>query len=298
MDKLAEVINYFPYGIKQCIQEFNGDFNLLEEIRIRVDREILLKIGQVEYILNYIVSSKEILEILQKICDNSIYTYQNQICNGYITIKGGHRVGITGSIVFKEGQVINISHIYSLNFRIAKEIIGCSNKILKYILNIKENTVFNSIILSPPGRGKTTLLRDCVRNISDGIEEIGFKGINVGVVDERGEIAAMYKGIPQNNLGKRTDILDNVSKDIGMKMLIRSMNPNVIVADEIGTAEDVLAINYAVCSGIKGIFTAHGSTLNDIILNPILKKLYEIKVIEKIILIEKDRSLKLLYSKY
>lgn len=298
MDKLAEVINYFPYGIKQCIQEFSGDFNLLEEIRIRVDREILLKIGQVEYILNYIVSSKEILEILQKICDNSIYTYQNQICNGYITIKGGHRVGITGSIVFKEGQVINISHIYSLNFRIAKEIIGCSNKILKYILNIKENTVFNSIILSPPGRGKTTLLRDCVRNISDGIEEIGFKGINVGVVDERGEIAAMYKGIPQNDLGKRTDILDNVSKDIGMKMLIRSMNPNVIVADEIGTAEDVLAINYAVCSGIKGIFTAHGSTLNDIILNPILKKLYEIKVIEKIILIEKDRSLKLLYSKY
>ena len=298
MDKLAEVINYFPYGIKQCIQEFNGDFNLLEEIRIRVDREILLKIGQVEYILNYIISSKEILEILQKICDNSIYTYQNQICNGYITIKGGHRVGITGSIVFEEGQVINISHIYSLNFRIAKEIIGCSNKILKYILNIKENTVFNSIILSPPGRGKTTLLRDCVRNISDGIEEIRFKGINVGVVDERGEIAAMYKGIPQNDLGKRTDILDNVSKDIGMKMLIRSMNPNVIVADEIGTAEDVLAINYAVCSGIKGIFTAHGSTLNDIILNPILKKLYEIKVIEKIILIEKDRSLKLLYSKY
>ena len=298
MDKLTEVINYFPYGIKQCIQEFSDDFNLLEEIRIRVDREILLKIGQVEYILNYIVSSKEILEILQKICDNSIYTYQNQICNGYITIKGGHRVGITGSIVFKEGQVINISHIYSLNFRIAKEIIGCSNKILKYILNIKENTVFNSIILSPPGRGKTTLLRDCVRNISDGIEEIGFKGINVGVVDERGEIAAMYKGIPQNDLGKRTDILDNVSKDIGMKMLIRSMNPNVIVADEIGTAEDVLAINYAVCSGIKGIFTAHGSTLNDIILNPILKKLYEIKVIEKIILIEKDRSLKLLYSKY
>lgn len=298
MDKLAEVINYFPYGIKQCIQEFSDDFNLLEEIRIRVDREILLKIGQVEYILNYIVSSKEILEILQKICDNSIYTYQNQICNGYITIKGGHRVGITGSIVFKEGQVINISHIYSLNFRIAKEIIGCSNKILKYILNIKENTVFNSIILSPPGRGKTTLLRDCVRNISDGIEEIGFKGINVGVVDERGEIAAMYKGIPQNDLGKRTDILDNVSKDIGMKMLIRSMNPNVIVADEIGTAEDVLAINYAVCSGIKGIFTAHGSTLNDIILNPILKKLYEIKVIEKIILMEKDRSLKLLYSKY
>ena len=176
--------------------------------------------------------------------------------------------------------------------------IGCSKSILSFLLNLKENTIYNTIIISPPGRGKTTILRDCVRTISNGILEYGFKGINVGVVDERGEIAAMYKGIPQNDLGERTDILDNVSKDLGMKMLIRSMSPNVIVADEIGTYEDIEAINYAITSGVKGLFTAHGNDLKDIVLNPILNKLYELHIIEKIILIEPNRELTLIYDSF
>ena len=206
-------------------------------------------------------------------------------------------MGIAGNVVVKEGQVINISHIYSLNFRIAKQIIGCSKPILPYILNKIENTIYNTIILSPPGRGKTTLLRDTIRSISNGISDIYFKGINVGVVDERGEIAAMYKGIPQNDLGERTDILDNVTKDTGMRMLVRSMNPNVIAADEIGTKQDVEAINYAITSGIKGIFTAHGGNLEDIKSNPVLKSLFDLSIIERIILIEKNRNFNLIYSK-
>ena len=169
---------------------------------------------------------------------------------------------------------------------------------MPYILNLKENKVYNTILLSSPGRGKTTLLRDLVRNISNGIEKIGFKGINVGVVDERGEIAAMYKGIPQNDLGERTDILDNIPKDLGIKMLVRSMNPRVVVADEIGTKEDIEAINYAVTSGVNGIFTAHGDSLDDIILNPILGKLYNLKLIDKIILIKENRETELIFDKY
>ena len=292
---MDEILLYFPLHIREKL--YNINFNNLEEIRIRNNRPIFLKVGQTEQQINYITNTNDVLEILQKICDNSIYTYQNQICNGYITIKGGHRIGITGNVVVKDGQVTNISHIYSLNFRIARQIIDCSNKILENVLDIKNNTVFNTIIVSPPGRGKTTILRDLIRKISDGIPEISFNGINVGVVDERGEIAAMYKGIPQNDIGRRTDILDNIPKDIGMKMLIRSMNPKVIVADEIGNIKDIEAIKYAICSGVKGVFTAHGNGLKDIINNPILNELYITDGIERILSIDENRNIHLEYEK-
>lgn len=292
---MDEILLYFPLHIREKMR--NIDFTNLEEIRIRNNRPIFLKIGQSEQQVNYIINTNDVLEILQKICDNSIYTYQNQICNGYITIKGGHRIGITGNIVIKDGQVTNISHIYSLNFRIARQVIDCSNKILESVLDLKNNTVFNTIIISPPGRGKTTILRDLIRKISDGIPEISFNGINVGVVDERGEIAAMYKGIPQNDIGRRTDILDNIPKDIGMKMLIRSMNPKVIVADEIGSTKDIEAIKYAICSGVKGVFTAHGNGLKDIINNPILNELYITDGIERVLAIAENRNVHLEYEK-
>ena len=133
--------------------------------------------------------------------------------------------------------------------------------------------------------GKTTVLRDLVRRISTGIEKIEFKGINVGIADERGEIAAMYKGVPQNDVGIRTDVLDNIPKAIGMTMLIRSMSPKVIVADEIGKEEEISAINYAVCSGIKGIFTAHAGTLQEVFQNINLKRLIELKLIWKVIVL-------------
>lgn len=129
-----------------------------------------------------------------------------------------------------------------MNFRIAKEVINCSNYLLKEIINIDNNSLYNTLIVSPPGKGKTTILRDLIRNISNGISEMQFKGMTCGVVDERGEIAAMYKGTPQNDVGMRTDVIENISKAKGIKMLIRSMAPEVIACDEIGSKEDVQAI--------------------------------------------------------
>ena len=289
MKSLEELIKYFPINIYNLLNNtINQNKKIeeeLQEIRIRCNRPIILRLRNMEILIEYNVSQKEILQTIEKLCENSIYAYKNQICEGFITVKGGHRVGITGSAVIENGKIINIKYITSLNFRIAREIIGCSRKILGQVIDVKENTINNTLIVSPPGKGKTTLLRDLIRNISNGVEELGFIGKNCCVVDERGEIAAMYQGVPQNDVGIRTDVIENISKAKGMKMLIRSMAPEVIACDEIGSKEDVEAIKEALISGVKGIFTMHGKTLEDIKKNKEINELIENKQIEKIIFI-------------
>ena len=287
--RIEEIIRYFPINISsllyKAISQNEKLAEQIQEIRIRVGRPIILKLQNLDILIEYIVNQTEILQILEKICENSIYAYKNQICNGYITIKGGHRIGISGSVIQNDGKISNINYISNLNFRIARQIIGASNEILRYILNIEENSIYNTLIVSPPGRGKTTILRDLIRNLSNGIDEINFKGRTCGVVDERGEIAAMYKGVPQNDIGIRTDIIENISKAKGIKILIRTMAPEIIACDEIGSKEDVEAIQEAIISGVKGIFTMHGRTLDDVKSNNQINKLIEENKIEKIIFI-------------
>ncbi len=285
---MLDVLKYFPLNISNKINNvINGEVDKVQEIRVRVNGPIIIKINEKEdYIVNHFTNRDEILQIIQSICDNSIYSYQNEIINGYITINGGHRVGITGDVVLEDNKVINIKYISSLNFRIARQILDCSNNILKYVIDLENNTIFHTLIVSPPGAGKTTLLKDLVRKVSDGIPEIGFKGIDVSLIDERGEISAMYKGMPQNNIGIRTDVLENITKPLGIKMAIRSMAPKVIVADEIGSSADIDAINYAVCSGVKGIFTAHSFDFESMKLNKELNDLINMKLIEKIIFLD------------
>lgn len=281
------IYEYFPFKIEEILRDEIGDnIEMLQEIRIRVDKPIILEFDNAEKVVKYIITCEDIMNILQVICENSIYSYQNQIKEGFITLYGGHRVGLTGSCVIENGKIITINYINSLNFRIAKQIIGCADKVIKYILNIKDNTIKNTLIVSSPGAGKTTLLRDIVRQISNGSKTLEFKGLTVGVVDERNEISAMYKGVLQNDLGIKTDVLENVPKPIGLKMLIRSMSPKVIVADEIGSKEDVKMINYAITSGCKGIFTAHGDSFDDLYINPIMKEIVSMNIFEIIIFLD------------
>lgn len=290
MEELNQVLHYFPLEIylqiTKLIEENEKIADEIEEIRIRTDKPITIRVNDSNRILKHKVTQEETLRTFEKICENSIYSYRKQICEGFITIKGGHRIGITGQVVMEDNKVININYISSLNFRIARQKLECSNETLKYIINPEENTIYNTLIVSPPGCGKTTMIRDVVRKLSNGIKEFNFKGRTVGLVDERGEIAAMYKGIPQNDVGVRTDVIDNISKDKGMRMLVRSMAPEIITCDEIGSKEDVQAINYAICSGIKGIFTAHGGNIEEINLNPELADLLKKNVFEKIIFLD------------
>ncbi len=257
--------------------------NSIEEIRIRVDRPVILKYPDgKEDILEHIITQSEIINILQSLCNNSIYSYQSQICDGYITLQGGHRVGITGNVAMEDGKIINVNYVSSLNFRIAREIIGASDEVIKEVVSkINDNKleINNTLIVSKPGCGKTTVLRDLVRNLSN-------MGFTISLIDERGEIASMYKGIPQNDIGLRTDVMDNVTKSLGMKIAVRTMAPQIIVADEIGTEGDLEAINYGICSGVKGIFTAHGSDIADLRQNETLNKLYEEKLFKRIIFLE------------
>ena len=299
MTSLEIVLEYLPITIKNKIEKFLKDKEdkdispkeeniIIEEIRLRSCKPMMLKTEKEIIQIDYIVQQYEILQAFERICENSIYSYRRQICNGYITIRGGNRVGIVGSAVIDNGQVININYISSLNFRIARQKIGCSNFLMKEIINTN-NTIANTLIVSPPGCGKTTLLRDIVRNISNGIKEIDFKGKNVGVIDERGEIAAMCKGIAQNDIGIRTDVIDNMPKPEAIRILVRSMAPDIIVCDEIGSIEDVKAIDYAMCCGVKGIFSAHGNSLEEINLNSELSKLMDKHIFERIILLNPEK---------
>ena len=279
---LQTILRVLPREVASTI-----DADKIEEIRIRANRNIILKYIDREEVSKYITSTREILSMLQVFCDNSIYSYQNQICNGFITLVGGHRVGITGNVAMRDGQISNINYVSSLNIRIAKEILGASDEIIKSVM--ENGRINNTLIMSPPGCGKTTVLRDLIRNLSN-------SGYTISLIDERGEIAAMYKGVPQNDVGLRTDVIDNVTKSLGMKMAVRTMAPQIIATDEIGTKDDVEAINYGICSGVKGIFTAHGDCIEELKLNQYLHELFDEKVFNKIVFLEKRGIIKKVYT--
>ena len=287
---IKEVLKYLPqilqYEIDEQIKNNSETERQIEEIRLRVNRRASLKIGQEVKILKTIITQNDIKNTFEKICENSIYSYIKQISEGFITIEGGNRVGIVGSCVLENEKVTNINYISSLNFRIARQLKEVSIPFLKYVIDLQNDTIFNTIIASPPGGGKTTILRDLIRKISNGMPEINFTAKTCGVVDERGEIAASAKGIPQNDLGNLTDIIENVPKHTGMKILIRSMAPQIIACDEIGSKEDIEAIKYAINSGVKGIFTYHAQNLEEVMSNREIEKLITNKTIQNIIVLD------------
>ena len=237
-----EIYKILPKEISNIVKQYLQE-DAVQEIRIKSGKPVILNLSYGEKVLDYRTTSEDLKFMMAKVSNYSLYAFEEEIKQGYITLKGGHRVGLAGECVISNGEVRTIKNISSLNIRICREIIGSSNKIMNLITN--NNRVYNTLIVSPPKCGKTTILRDIAKNISNGMYKINLSGKKVTIVDERSEIAACYNGVPQMNVGIRTDILDNCLKKSGMIMAIRSLSPEVLICDEIGTKGDLEALNMA-----------------------------------------------------
>ena len=283
---IDEILRILPSYISNEIIKLNCSQNITE-IRLRTKCKVIIICGKNEMVLNCIITPKTILDILLSVSKNSIYAIQNDINNGFVVIRGGHRIGISGEVVYVDDKIKNIKNICSLNIRVARQIYGCADMVLPKI--ISGNNFLNTLIVSPPGCGKTTLIRDIIRQISNGIPSLNFNGKNVALIDERGEIASVYEGVASLDVGIRTDIMSNVNKASGMKMMIRSMAPDVIATDEIGKKEDIIAIKEAILSGVKVVFTMHGDSIKSILKNENIKELLNLNIFSKIIVLSNGK---------
>ena len=285
---MMNLLNYLNIRVKNVISQESGILNGIIEIRLRINSPVLIKTIRKEMFLdkNIKITKKDIDDILGNLTKNSIHAFENEINKGYITIEGGHRVGISGDCIYDKDGLKGFKNITSLNIRIAKEFPGCSEKTLKHLISPDKN-IYNTLIIGPPLSGKTTLIRDVARNLSDGFKAPYFEGCDVTLIDERGEISAVYNGIPQMNTGRRTDVLSYCKKSDGFFMSIRALSPKVIISDELGSVEDFEIVQYALKSGVKIVATAHGFSLDDVKRNLYLRNILENNFFERAFILDK-----------
>lgn len=297
--ELAEsrgILHIFPDYMREKWKMAAQKEKEIWEIRLRVHREIVLIIEGKEFFLDKngrivsdvcnaeVMKERDMEAILNHICDYSIYAFSDEIRQGFLTLSGGHRVGMAGQVILEEeGRIRNMKHIRYLNIRLSHEIKGAADLVMPYVY--EEGRLQNTLLISPPGCGKTTLLRDMIRQISDGNRFA--EGMNVAVVDERSEIAGCYMGCPQNDIGRRTDVMDGCPKVLGMMMFIRSMSPQVLAVDELGSEEDVKAVYRALQCGSQMIATVHGDSLADIMGKDLFQDMGKRQVFGRYIILEK-----------
>ena len=269
----GEIISIFPPEIKRCL--FSINLQEAQEIRIILGQPLIIHYCDGDYFISkkgvlsmtssncVAINKKDIEYITERISLSSLYSVKDELKKGYITISGGHRIGIVGTAVLTNNEVEFIKDISAMTVRIANEVVGCGQKLAKKIM---EDGLKNALIISPPACGKTTLLRDIIREISEA-------GYYVGVADERCEVAGMYKGISGFNIGPKTFVMEGCQKAYAMECLLSTMAPDVIATDELGQDEDIKALYNAINSGVGVIATAHGRDKEQLLKKDVFKTL-------------------------
>ena len=281
------VQNLFAENIRKLLIEEKPDYDSIYEIRLRTGKPVFLVYSGGERYLKikgrepYLVTGQDLKETLEYVSGYSLYACEDEIRQGYISVQGGHRVGVAGKVILDGNHIRGMKYISCINVRLSHQVPGCADAVMPYIQDGEH--LSHTLIISPPRGGKTTLLRDVIRQLSNGREDI--PGVTVGVVDERSELAGSWQGIPQNDLGLRTDILDACPKAEGMQMLVRAMSPDVVAVDELGREEDFRAVESVIHCGCCLIATAHGNSLEDVLRQPFFQKLKEMEIFEKYIVL-------------
>lgn len=278
-----EILHIMPLRLRPVLEPELCRHPDLEEIRIRVGQPLELRCRGDSVFLKEQMTAQDLEEMLTFISQYSIYAYEEEIRQGFVTIEGGHRIGFAGQVRIEDGVIRHMVNIRFLNIRVAREQKDCAREMISWLYDGEE--VLNTLLISLPGIGKTTYLRDCIRLLSNGTA--GKKGRKVCVIDERSEIAACHMGMPQNDLGIRTDVLDGCPKKNGMLMALRSMSPEILAVDELGDEEDARALEQVLLTGCRVVGTIHGNDIFYLLQREAVHQMHRKKLFQRYILLKK-----------